>query len=96
MTARSPLNIGGAVSSAISTGTYSVSSSCTGAARLTDQQGNVANYLTAIANDGATILFLRADTATNISGIVTLQFVAPGQALVNGASFAPRRPEVRT
>jgi uncharacterized protein (TIGR03437 family) len=91
VTVRSTVTLGGAVSSAIASGTYSVNSTCTGTAWLTDQQGNVANYLTAVANDGATILFLRADAGTNISGLVAPQLIAPQQSVVNGASFAPRR-----
>jgi uncharacterized protein (TIGR03437 family) len=91
LTARSTVNLGGAISSAIGTGTYSVSASCAVAARLTDQRGNTLNYLAGVADDGATILFLRTDPTFTVAGQAVPQFVAPQQAVVNGASFAPRR-----
>ena len=91
LTARSTVNLSGAVSSAVATGTYSVTSDCSGLAKLTDQNRNTANYALAVVEDGNGVLFLRTDPATTVSGLAVAQFTAPQQAVVNGASFAPRR-----
>jgi uncharacterized protein (TIGR03437 family) len=90
-TVHSTVNLGGAVNSMTATGTYSVSADCSAAAKLTDQLGNVTNYMLAIVEDGETILLIRTDPTTAISGVAQPQFAAPQQAVVNGASFAPRR-----
>jgi uncharacterized protein (TIGR03437 family) len=91
LTTRSTVNLGGAVSSAITIGTYSVSADCSATAKITDQLGNVRNYTLAIAEDGGIILFIRIDPNTVVSGIAVPQSAAPQQAAVNSASFAPRR-----
>jgi uncharacterized protein (TIGR03437 family) len=91
LTARSTVNLGGAISSAVATGTYTVTAGCAVGAHLTDQHGNTATYIAGIAEDGGVILFLRLDPTTTVSGAALPQSVAPQQAVVNGASFASHR-----
>jgi uncharacterized protein (TIGR03437 family) len=49
------------------------------------------NLLFAIARDGTSVPLMRTDPNTAISGLAVPQSSAPQQAVVNGASFAPRR-----
>ena len=49
------------------------------------------NYIFAVAEDGGSVPFLKIDPNTAVSGVALPQAAAPQQAVVNGASFAPRR-----
>jgi uncharacterized protein (TIGR03437 family) len=87
-TVTSVANLGGNVSQVTGNGTYSVAGDCTGTARVSNQNGTV-NYRFAIVRDGQSALFFETDSGTTVSGAFTPQFVAPNQAVVNGASFQP-------
>lgn len=76
-------------SSASGQGTYSISSDCSGTAQISNSNGT-ANYAVAVVEGGQTLLFMEADAGTTIGGTAVPQFSAPQQAIVNGASFAPR------
>ena len=91
LTTKTTVNLGGTVSFVTATGTYSVTADCSGTIKTVDQLGNVHNIVFAITEDGVTILLIRVDPNTAISAIAQPQFAAPQQAVVNGASFAPRR-----
>jgi hypothetical protein len=79
-------NLGGSVSHVTGAGTYTVTSDCSGAASVTNQNGT-ANYRFAIVRDGQVALFFETDPGRNVTGIFTPQFAAPQQSITNAASF---------
>jgi uncharacterized protein (TIGR03437 family) len=56
---------------------------------LSSQTGS-GSYYFAVVQDGQGVLFMETDGGTTVSGSAQPQFVAPSDAVVNSASFAPR------
>lgn len=82
-------NLGGAFSNINGTGTYSITSQCSGTATIYHQGSGASNYAVAIVADGQEALFLETDSGTTVSGVGQPQFVAGQQAAVNAASYQP-------
>jgi uncharacterized protein (TIGR03437 family) len=89
LTSTSIADVGGTVLDIGGSGNYSVSNDCHGTASITTQDGTT-NYVFAIAQDGATVIFLETDSGTTVGGTGQPQFAAAQQAVVNGASFQPQ------
>lgn len=89
LTATSVTNLGGAFSNTTGSGTYSITSQCSGTATITNESGNPSNYAIAVVQDGQQLLFLETDAGTTVTGLGQPQFVAPQQAAVNAASYRP-------
>ena len=82
-------NQGGAFSNITGTGSYSITSQCSGTASIYFQGSGAKNYAIAIVEDGQQALFFETDSGTTVSGAGQPQIVAPQQAAVNAASFRP-------
>jgi uncharacterized protein (TIGR03437 family) len=82
-------NFGGTASNVTGQGPYSIGSDCSGTAQISNSNGT-ANYAIAVVDNGQGLLFLETDTGMTVAGSAQPQFSAPQQAIVNGASFAPR------
>jgi uncharacterized protein (TIGR03437 family) len=89
LASQSLVNVGGTTVQVQATGSYSVSSDCSGTAQLTDQYGTT-NYAFSVVQDGQAVLFMETDAGTTVSGSAQPQFAAPQQAIVNAASFTPQ------
>ncbi len=83
-------NVGGIITPATGTGTYSLAGDCSGTARVSNANGTV-DYVLAVVQDGKGVLFIGTDPGYVIAGSAEPQFVAPQQAIVNSGSFAPGR-----
>jgi uncharacterized protein (TIGR03437 family) len=79
-------NFGGSTSQVTGTGSYTVSSDCSGTASVTNQNGTI-HYRFAIVRDGQVVYFFGTDPGWTVAGVFTPQFAPPQQAIVNGASF---------
>jgi uncharacterized protein (TIGR03437 family) len=88
LTSQDVVNLGGTTVNLQATGSYSISSDCTGNAQLTSQSGS-GNYFFAVAEDGQALLFMETDAGTTVAGTAQPQFQAPQGAVSNSASFAP-------
>jgi uncharacterized protein (TIGR03437 family) len=86
--AESTVNLGGAVSQVSGNGSYAIAGDCSGTASVANVNSS-ANYRFALVRDGQVALFFGTDTGRTVAGIVTPQFGAPSQSVVNGASFQP-------
>lgn len=84
-------NLGGGVSPVTAAGNYSVQTDCLGTASIITDQNITENFQFAIAQDGATVLFIETDAGTTVGGTGQPQFAAAQQAVSNGASFASQR-----
>jgi hypothetical protein len=67
LTLNAVFNSNGTTSQIASAGNYSLRSDCSGSAAITNPAGNT-NYLLAMVENGARILFLETDTGTTVSG----------------------------
>jgi uncharacterized protein (TIGR03437 family) len=83
-------NAGGTTAMVTGTGSYTVSSDCSGTVQVNDSNGST-NYVIAIAEDGSVILFMQTDAGWAVGGTAQPQFAAPQQAIVNAASYQPRQ-----
>jgi hypothetical protein len=68
VTGSSTLNVDGAITSRILTGTYTVNSDCTGSLTYTDNLGKSGSINMVIIGSGTEIQFLETDSGTVISG----------------------------
>jgi len=84
----STVNVKGTTATGNATGSYSLGSDCSGAARVSSPSGT-ANYSIAVVENGQGIVFLETDANTTVGGTAQPQFTAPQQSIVNGGSFAP-------
>lgn len=89
LTVASVGNLGGAFSNINGTGSYTITSQCSGSATIYHQGSGASNYAVAIVEDGQEALFLETDSGTTVSGAGQPQFVAGQQAAVNAASYQP-------
>ena len=89
LTSASVTNLGGAFSNNTGTGSYSITSQCSGIATIYIQGSGAKTYAIAIVEDGQQALFLETDSGTTVSGAAQPQIVAPQQAAVNAASYRP-------
>src|ERR1700680_4436925 len=76
-------NVGENGPQATGSGTYTVSSDCSGTASITNQIGT-ANYRFAIVKDGQVALFFETDSGRTVSGVFTPMFEAPQPSVRNG------------
>lgn len=88
-TVASVANLGGTVSQSTGSGSYSVSSDCSGTATVSNSVGTL-HYRFAVVQDGQKAIFYGSDPGWTISGVFAPQFGPPQNAVVNGASFQAR------
>jgi uncharacterized protein (TIGR03437 family) len=62
-------SLGGAIHSVVTSGTYTITSACTGTSTIQDSLGNVTHFAFTINSNGGVIEFVETDSGTTVSGV---------------------------
>jgi hypothetical protein len=85
----STVNTNGTTVNTSATGSYSLTTDCSGTARLSNQSGT-SNYAIAVVENGQGIVLLETDAGTTVGGTGQPQFTAPQNSVTDSAAFQPQ------